>query len=185
MSLLISSSPLSVFFLLQPTSCCSFIRPSFRLGLRFCCFCFLLFLCCYRGFCVCIRRCCFSFGTSCSVCLLLVLLHFLFRSFLTVHSSSSYRSSIGFLSSRFSFPFSWIMLHSPFRLPLFMILPKSSFVQRFDHKRRHHTSSCFLSPFGVMYVACFSAVFLYIVLTAQNSVASPIASSNLLSCFRH
>ena len=65
---------------------------------------------------------CFSFGTSFSVCLLLVLLHFLSasvrllrfpcRSFLTLHSSSSYRSSIGFLSSCFSFPLSWIMLHS-------------------------------------------------------------------------
>ena len=42
-----------------------------------------------------------------------------------------------------------------------------------------------MSPFGVMYVACFSVVFLYIVLTAQTSVASPIASFNLLSCFRH
>ena len=167
------------------------------MSLLFCCFCFLLFLCCYRGFCVCIRRCCFSFGTTFSVCFLLVLLHFLsasvrllrflFRSFLTLHSSASYRSSIGFLS--LCFFFSIVLDHAAFTLfclPIFsLILPMSSFVQRCDHKRRHHTSSCFMSPFGVMYVACFSIVFLYIVSTAQTSVASPIASSNRLSCFRH
>ena len=61
----------TAFCFFASTSCCSFIRPSFRLSLLFCCLCFLLFLCCYRGFCVCIRRCCFSFGTSFSVCLCL------------------------------------------------------------------------------------------------------------------
>ena len=67
LSLLISSSLLSVLF--ASTSCFSFIRPSFRLNLFFCCFCFPLFLCCYHGLCLCIRRCCFALGTSFSVCL--------------------------------------------------------------------------------------------------------------------
>ena len=58
-------------FFFASTSCCSFIRPSFGLSLLFCCSCFLLFLCCNRSFCVCIRRCRFSFGTSFSVCLCL------------------------------------------------------------------------------------------------------------------
>ena len=119
MSLVISSSPLSVFLLRLLLLLHSSILPLESS--------FLLFL--LPSVLVLLPRLLrvhptllLSFGTSFNVCLVLVLLHFLsasvwllrflFRSFLTLHSSSSYRSSIGFLSSCFSFSLSWIMLHS-------------------------------------------------------------------------
>ena len=194
MSLLISSSLHSVFF--ASASCCSFIRASFRLSLLFCCFCFLLFLCFYRGFCVCIRRCCFSFGTSFSVCLCL----YGFISFLLLCGCCGFCAVL-----------SWhcIQVHHIARRSdffphafLFHCLGSCCTHSFLSPYLQSDSSKVFFCPalwsqtspshvqllhvtFREMYVACFSVVFLYIVLTAQTSVASSIASSNLLSCFRH
>ena len=58
----------TAFCFFASTSCCSFIRPSFRLSLRFCCFQLPSVLVLLPRLLVCIRRCCFSLSASFSVC---------------------------------------------------------------------------------------------------------------------
>ena len=188
MSLLISSSPLSVFF--ASTSCCFLHSSILRLESSF-----LLFM--LPSVLVLLPRLLRVHPTLLYFLRhllqrvpLLVLLPFCFCAAAAVSVPFFLDTAFNCIISlvdRISFLmlfFAIVLDHAaltPFCLPTFsLILPKSSFVQRFDHKRRHHTTSCFMSPFGVMYVACFSVVFLYIVSTAQTSVASPITSSNLL-----
>ena len=194
MSLLISSSLLSVSLLRLPVAP-SFVHPSawvffFAVSASFCSFAATAASACasdaaaspsappsaFALACAASFPFCFCAAAAVSV------LSFLDTAFKFIISLVD---RISFLTLFFSIVFGSCCTHSFLSSYLQSDYSKFSFVQRFDHKRRHHTSSCFMSPFGVMYVACFSVVFLYIVLTAQTSVASPIASSDLLSCFRH